>query len=135
MTIRALAAAAVAAGVVASSASAEVTRPVEPAAPGPAVFTLDRDVYENAREDLGDLRVVDDEGRETPYLLARADERTVASVRPAMTDASFVRGQRAMVTLDFGAPTLKIRSEARWRAISERYCISSMAISGARARV
>ena len=89
------------------AAAAEVGRDIAPDAPGPAVVVLDRDVYENARADLGDLRVFDDQGRETPYLLAHAGERPGPSTRPAMRDASFVRGRKAMVTLDFGAPTLK----------------------------
>jgi hypothetical protein len=105
--MRAAAAAVLATAVSVTAAAAESTRPVEPAAPGPAVFVLDRDVYENARADLGDLRVLDDTGRETPYLLALADERPATSVHPAIRDASFVRGVRAMVTLDFGAPTPK----------------------------
>ena len=89
------------------SRSAEVARQIEHPAPGPSVVVLDRDVYENARADLADLRIADDEGREVPYLLVHADERPAPSTRPAMRDASFVRGRKAMVTLDFGAPTLK----------------------------
>jgi uncharacterized protein DUF3999 len=104
-----LAAAWTAAALVAAapSPSAEIARQIEHPAPGPSVVVLDRDVYENARADLADLRLVDDEGHETPYLLAHAGERPAPSLRPAMRDASFVRGRKAMVTLDFGAPTLK----------------------------
>src|SRR6186713_2956136 len=91
----------------AATAGAEVVRPVEAPGPGPVVVTLDRDVYENARADLGDLRVVDDEGRETPYLLARAVDQPAPIRRPVVRDVSFVRGRKAMATLDFGAPTLK----------------------------
>ena len=91
----------------ASARAADVAREIGHPAPGPSVIVLDRDVYENARPDLGDLRISDDEGRETPYLLARADERPAPSARPALRDASFVRGRKTMVTLDFGAPTLK----------------------------
>jgi hypothetical protein len=107
--MRVLAAASAAAALLAASPArpAEVSRQVEHAAPGATAAVLDRDVYENARADLGDLRILDDQGRETPYLLVRADERPGPSVRPALRDASFVRGRKAMVTLDFGAPTLK----------------------------
>jgi uncharacterized protein DUF3999 len=91
----------------AATAGAEVVRPVEAPGPGPVVVTLDRDVYERARADLGDLRVLDDTGRETPYLLARADVQAVPVRRPAIRDAGFVRGSKAVATLDFGAPTLK----------------------------
>lgn len=87
--------------------AADVTRQIAPGPPGPLVIVLDRDVYENGRADLGDLRITDDAGRETPYLLARADDRPAPSTHPALRDASFVRGQKAMVTLDFGSPTLK----------------------------
>src|SRR5688572_19731637 len=91
----------------AASAAAGVVRPVEAPGPGPVVVTLDGHVYENARADLGDLRVVDDSGRETPYLLARVDVQAAPVRRPALRDAAFVRGKKAVVTLDFGAPTLK----------------------------
>jgi hypothetical protein len=106
---RALVAAAVFLCGPAAARAAEVTRAVELPAegPGPAVVVLDRDVYENARADLADLRVVDDQGRETPYLLARVEERPATIRRPTMSDVSFVRGTKAMATLDFGAPTLK----------------------------
>ncbi len=106
--MRLLATAWIAAALLAPAPSrAEVARQIEHPAPGLSVVVLDRDVYENARGDLGDLRIVDDEGRETPYLLAHVDERPAPSTRPAMRDASFVRGRKTMVTLDFGAPTLK----------------------------
>jgi hypothetical protein len=85
----------------------DVTRPLELPAAGPAVVVLDRDVYEHARADLADLRVVDDQGREAPFLLVRVEDDRVAVRRPAMRDVSFVRGQKAMATLDFGGPTLK----------------------------
>ena len=87
--------------------AAEVSRPIEVAAPGRAVIVLDRDVYENARADLGDLRISDDEGREVPYLLVGAADDSAPTTRPVLRDASYVRGEKAMVTLDFGAPTPK----------------------------
>jgi hypothetical protein len=106
--VKPLAAAGIAAALLApGTARAEVARQIDHPAPGPSVVVLDRDVYENARADLADLRIVDDEGRETPYLLAHAADRPAPSTRPAMRDASFVRGRKTMVTLDFGAPTLK----------------------------
>jgi hypothetical protein len=92
---------------IAATAPAEVVRAVDVQAPGATVVALDRDVYENARADLGDLRVLDQSGREAPYLLARVEDEAAALRRPTMRDVSFVRGQQAMATLDFGAPTLK----------------------------
>jgi hypothetical protein len=41
----------------ASAPATEASRSIEVGAPGPAVAALDRDVYENARADLGDLRI------------------------------------------------------------------------------
>lgn len=109
MRIRAAAVTLAAAGWLgaAPSPAAEVSRPIEPSAPGPSVASLDRDVYENARPDLADLRITDDEGREVPYLLARVGERPPEVARPVRRDPSYIRGSKAMVTLDFGAPTLK----------------------------
>jgi hypothetical protein len=89
-------------------AGAAVQRDLDLAAPGRVVLTLDRDVYERARPDLADLRIFDEAGREVPYLLERAlDDARTELRRPAVRDRAFVRGQRATVTLDFGASTLK----------------------------
>src|SRR5262249_26221073 len=71
-------------------------------------ITLDRDVYERARADLGDLRVRDGQGREVPYLLERVADEPVRERRtPAIENRVFTRGQQVQATLDFGAPTLK----------------------------
>src|SRR6185503_2933817 len=51
---------------------------------------------------------VDDTGRETPYLIERVEDETKGELRrPLQSDRTFVRRDHAMVTLDFGAPTLK----------------------------
>jgi hypothetical protein len=63
MTIRAGVCVAAALVWPASALAGGVTRSIAPVVPGPAVVVLDRDVYENARADLGDLRISDDEGR------------------------------------------------------------------------
>ena len=86
-------------------------RPVERgiAAPpsGRAVVTLDRDVYERARADLGDLRVREGE-REIPFLMERVSEEAPRPERhPQIQNRVFRRGQQAQATLDFGTPTLK----------------------------
>jgi hypothetical protein len=89
-------------------AGASVQRDLEAAGPGRMVLTLDRDVYDRARPDLGDLRVLDEAGREAPFLLERVeDDAPAQALRPLARDRAFVRGQRASATLDFGAPTLK----------------------------
>jgi hypothetical protein len=76
--------------------------------PGKVVVTLDRDVYERARRDLGDLRVFDDRDLQVPYLLETAREAPDPSPRrPRLLNRTFVRGRASSVTLDFGAPVLK----------------------------
>ena len=90
------------------TAGAAVERVIAVPAPGRVVITLDRDVYERARTDLGDLRVRDGNGREVPYLLERVAEPPVRPTRqPAIGNRTFTRGQQVQATLDFGAPTLK----------------------------
>ena len=75
---------------------------------GRVAVTLDQDVYEHARADLGDLRVVDHEGRQVPYLLQRvADDHIPAPRYPSVSYRTFVPGDHVAATLDFGASTLK----------------------------
>jgi hypothetical protein len=68
--------------------------------------TLDRDVYDAAREDLGDLRVVDGADRMVPYVLDHGRESSTRSI-PRVIDRAFTRGQLERVTLDFGTRTWK----------------------------
>jgi hypothetical protein len=83
-------------------------RRIETALPGKAVVVLDRDVYERARRDLGDLRVFDDRGRQVPYLLEGARDPVQPVPRqPRVLNRAFVRGESSSVTLDFGSPVLK----------------------------
>jgi len=84
-----------------------VERRIDVPRAGRVTVALDRDVYEHARLDLGDLRVVDDEDRPVPYLLERVGEEVPASKTPVILNRGFVRGQSATVTLDFGGPVLK----------------------------
>ena len=84
-----------------------VERAIDVPRPGRVVVALDRDVYETARPDLGDLRVVDGEDRAVPYLLERVSEEPPALKRPVLLNRGFVRGQSATVTLDFEGPVLK----------------------------
>ena len=98
-------------GVAAVSATpvrAAVERAIAVQGPGRVVVTLDRDVYERARADLGDLRVRDGAGAEVPFLLERVAEAPVRQTRqPAIRNRAFTRGQQVQATLDFGVPTLK----------------------------
>jgi hypothetical protein len=87
---------------------AAVERPIAVPEPGRVVITLDQAVYEGARSDLGDLRVLEAGGAEVPYLVERvADEVRGEARRPAIFNRRFTRGRWVEATLDFGAPTLK----------------------------
>lgn len=85
-----------------------VERSIAAPAPGKVVLTLDRDVYEWARPDLGDLRVIDEQGEIAPYLLERVGEEIVKELTPHLSiHRTFVKGQSAEASLDFGGPILK----------------------------
>ena len=89
-------------------AEATVEREIAVPAPGRVVVTLDGPVYERARADLGDLRVVDAAGADVPYLLERVEEeRLLPEQSPMIGNRVFHRGQEARATLDFGRPALK----------------------------
>lgn len=81
------------------------SRPIE--APRPDrlnYFTLDRDVLAHSENRLGDLRVIDDSGRQTPYELRSQITPPPEPVRvPAkLRENSFVPGQFTQVVLDLG---------------------------------
>jgi hypothetical protein len=89
-------------------APAAVQREIALRGPGRVAITLDGQVYEHARPDLGDLRIIDDLGRETPYVRQWAPEDHAPALRvPATMNRGFVRGRSATATLDFAAPTPK----------------------------
>jgi hypothetical protein len=75
---------------------------------GKVVLTLDRELYERARPDLGDLRVVEETGNAAPYLLDRVGSDPEPTFRePVAINRVFVRGHSASVTLDLREPMLK----------------------------
>jgi hypothetical protein len=90
-----------------------VRRAIAARAPGRIAVVLDRDVYDRARTDLGDLRVVDDQGAHAPYLLEWTDgppgpaggrprpEREVP-LRPEVRKGPDRAGE-TVLTLDLGA--------------------------------
>lgn len=82
-------------------------RPVHIGGPGRAALVLDRDVYAEARLDLADLRLLDENGREVPYVLDRAGDEAVVRLQPEVLNRGFVRGRSESVTLDFGQRTRK----------------------------
>jgi len=104
----AFAVAAAAASMAGAGSKPRVERAIGVPAPGKVVLTLDRDVYESARPDLGDLRVVDHQGEIVPYLLERvADEVVKETTPPVLINRAFVKGRSVEATLDFAGPILK----------------------------
>jgi hypothetical protein len=75
---------------------------------------LDRDVYEAARADLGDIRVVDEGGHDVPYLVDRAEVAGPSTeARPAVRNRGWRADGAATAVLDFGRRTGKRRLQLR----------------------
>ena len=79
-----------------------VERPIAVDEPGRVVVDLDRDVYAEARVDLGDVRVVDDSGIRVPFVIDRETAEAPPSLTPVVLNRGFVAGRAAVATLDFG---------------------------------
>lgn len=95
------------AGLLLLAAAPVYERAIEVAAPGRTALVLDREVYEGARADLGDLRIVDDGGAFVPYWLEQRSSAPAPRHEPQVLNQGFLRGGSASATLDFGSPTLK----------------------------
>jgi hypothetical protein len=92
----------------AAAGPARVERPVHVPKAGFVVVTLDRDVYEHARMDLGDLRVSEAGGTEVPYLVQRAEtDPPMAFRQPRRLNKGQLKGVGPTATLDFHEPVLK----------------------------
>ncbi len=105
-----------AAGLVGLAAASppSLERAVAVDAAGRLAARLDRDVYEGARADLGDLRVVDGRGGEVPYLLDRGQpEGGAPETRPAARNRGWRADGAATAVLDFGGRFPKRRLELR----------------------
>lgn len=119
------AAAGAATAVVAVAGPATFERAIEVAAPGRVAVRLDRDVYEAARPDLGDLRVLDAAGRLVPFLvdrgasIAREEER-----RPRIRNAGRTARGEATADLDFGGPAARSRLQLRLSGDNFRRAVS-----------
>ncbi len=87
----------------------EFERAIEVAAPGLTAVVIDRHVYEAAREDLGDLRILDADGDDVPFVLDRGRGDPRPEVRPRMRNRGHHRDRAATVVLDFGARVDKNR--------------------------
>ena len=80
-----------------------VEREIEVSSAGRVALVLDRDVYDAARSDLGDLRVVDETGSPVPYLLERGLAGGAAEkATPRLFNRTFVRGRTETASVDFG---------------------------------
>ncbi len=86
-----------------------VERPIAVEGPGRVAVPLDRDVYAEARADLGDIRVVDDTGRRVPFVIDRDAPEPPPPLHPVVLNRAFVAGKTAIATLDFGQ---KVRKSA-----------------------
>ncbi len=85
-------------------------RPIQVAAAGRIAVRLDRDVYEAARADLGDLRVLDDGGGLVPFLIDRGQAAAPASDVPAgIRNQGWRPDGAASAVLDFGGRLHKTR--------------------------
>ena len=88
-------------------------RPIEVNAPGRVFVRLDRDVYEAARADLGDLRVLDERGRDVPYVIDRGEPIGLQEARPAIRNRGWTADGSATAVLDFGGRLAKRRLQLR----------------------
>ncbi|HKX27636.1 MAG TPA: DUF3999 family protein [Blastocatellia bacterium] len=65
----------------------ELTPPGEPAGSGYALIELDGQVFDRARPDLGDLRLRNQEGSETPWTLLADERRSPLKLLPSGLEA------------------------------------------------
>lgn len=66
-------------------------------------MSLDRETLLNSAPGYADLRIIDGDGKETPYkLIESTGEAEVESIRPTATNVSVVPGKYSSVTLNLG---------------------------------
>jgi hypothetical protein len=71
-------------------------------------LTLTPDIYNAARDDLGDVRLVDTDGEQIPYVPAKPKDITERQeYRPGVINRSTGADKAAMITLDFGKQVIK----------------------------
>lgn len=77
-------------------------------------LTLTPEIYNAARLDLADIRLIDADTEQVPYVLARPKDITQSvKYSPAIINRSTNDDKTAMVTLDFGKQVLKNRIEVQ----------------------
>jgi hypothetical protein len=85
---------------------AEVT--IEEGAGEYCQLMLTPEVYNEARPDLGDIRLVNTSGEQVPYVMVRPKDTTKSQkYEPDVINRSTNADRAAMVTLDFGKKTVK----------------------------
>ena len=71
-------------------------------------LTLTPEVYNVARTDLADIRLIDRDGNQIPYVMARDENRTeTVKYNPTILNRSTDANGNALATLDFGGQTVK----------------------------
>jgi hypothetical protein len=71
-------------------------------------LSLTPEVYNAARLDLGDIRLIDPNGEQIPYVLFKPQDITEKQIyKPAVINRSTHKSKVAVVTLDFGKQTIK----------------------------
>ena len=79
-------------------------------------FALSPEIYNFARNDLSDLRLVDANNQQVPYVLERPKNTTAkAAYSPAIINQSTNRENASLVTLDFAQQILKNSVEVETR--------------------
>jgi hypothetical protein len=103
-------------------------REIRVEAAGRVAVRLDRDVYEGAREDLGDVRLLDEVGREVPYVIEREGPGSGAGdLRPAVRNRGWRADGAATAVLDFGGRAWKTRLQLRLTGDNRRRVLSRAA--------
>ena len=71
-------------------------------------LTLSPEVYNVARTDLADIRLIDRDGNQIPYVIARDEDRTeTVKYNPTILNRSTDASGNILVTMDFGGQTVK----------------------------
>ena len=84
---------------------------------------LTPDVYNVARRDLGDIRLIDADGEQIPYVLTELKDIARMQYEPAVINRSTNADRASMVTLDFGQKTAKNSIEVITRGSNFRRAV------------